>query len=113
MQFYYQTVHKRPLVGGYLSRLPRSVVTAYAADPLLNFLLDASEPDGKIAVGAKLPSGRIIADSLRANGISFVVLDRAAASAMLTQYVEAMALNLVATEGDRSLYVVAPASSAR
>lgn len=113
MQFYYQTVHGRPLVGGYLSRLPTSVVAAYASDPLLNFLLDASEPDGKITVGATLPSGRIVTDSLRANGIAFVVLDRAAAPARLTQYIEAMAWNVVATEGDRSLYVVAPASPAR
>ena len=113
MQFYYQTVHGRPLVGGYLSRLPRSVVTTYANDPLLNFLLDVSEPDGKIAVGTTLPSGRVVADSLRANGIAFVVLDRAAAPARLTEYVKEMGWNLVATEGDRSLYVVAPASPGR
>jgi len=115
MQFYYQTVHQRPLVGGYLSRLPRSVVAAYANDPLLNALLNLSEPDGGADTERQVsfPSESVVADRLRANGIAFVVLDRAAASARLTQYIEAMAWSLVATEGDRSLYVVAPASSAR
>ena len=109
MQFYYQTVHQRPLVGGYLSRLPRSVVAAYAADPLLNVLLDLSERDGRTETAGRVtyPEPSIAADRLRANGIAFVVLDRAAATAALTGYVETvLPLDLVATEGERSLYVV-------
>ena len=114
MQFYYQTVHKRPLVGGYLSRLPKSVVDAYAADPLVNALLDLSEPDGKIAVAAPLPSGQIVAERLRANGIAFVVLDRRHSQAALIEYVEkVLPLTLIASDEERSLYAVAPASPAR
>jgi hypothetical protein len=114
MQFYYQTVHGRPLVGGYLSRLPRSVVAAYASDPLLNALLDLSERDGRIAVGATLPSERIAAERLRADGIAFVMLDRRLSPAALIEYVEKMLpLTLIASDEERSLYAVAPASPAR
>jgi hypothetical protein len=109
MQFYYQTIHKRPLVGGYLSRLPWSVVAAYASDPLVNGLLELSEPLDRSDPGraVPLPDARIAAERLRADGIAFVVLDRAAAPPRLTEYVETvLPLDLVATEGERSLYVV-------
>jgi hypothetical protein len=105
--FFYQTIHARPLVGGYLSRLPPSVVAAYARDPLLNGLLDLSEPGADLDQRTALVDARVAAERLRANGIAFVVLDRAAAPARLTEYVETvLPLDLVATEGERSLYVV-------
>ena len=105
--FFYQTIHARPLVGGYLSRLPASVAAAYARDPLLNGLLDLSKPGADQDPPPALADAGIAAERLRANGIAFVVLDRAAAPARLTEYVETvLPLDLVATEGARSLYVV-------
>ena len=107
--FYYQTIHARPIVGGYLSRLPASVLAFYEKDPLLNGLLELSEP----ADTAEDDQSMVLADAstaaerLRANGIAFVVLDRAAAPARLTEYVETvLPLDVVATEGERTLYVV-------
>ena len=50
---------------------------------------------------------RIAAERFRANGTAFVVLDRAAAPTKLTEYVETvLPLDVVATEGERTLYVV-------
>lgn len=107
MVFFYQTIHARPIVGGYLSRLPASVTVAYARDPLLNGLLDLSEPVSDSDQAPAFVDVRIAADRLRANGIAFIVLDRAAAPARLTEFVETvLPLDLVATEGERSLYVV-------
>lgn len=107
--FFYQTIHGRPIVGGYLSRLPASLLAFYANDPLLNGLLQLSEPaeeDGEDGPPA-LADADAAAERLAANGIAFVVLDRAAAPARLTQYVETvLPLDLVVTEGQRSLYVV-------
>ena len=106
---FYQTIHTRPIVGGYLSRLPASVLAFYANDPLLNGLLHLSEPAGPPEMDGPpaLADASVAAERLRANGIAFVVLDRAAAPARLTEYVETvLPLDLVATEGERSLYVV-------
>jgi hypothetical protein len=76
---------------------------------LLNGLLQLSEPaeeDGEDGPPA-LADADAAAERLAANGIAFVVLDRAAAPARLTQYVETvLPLDLVVTEGQRSLYVV-------
>ena len=105
---YYQTIHARPIVGGYLSRLSASVLAFYANDPLLNGLLQLSE-SATTAESAPptLANAGIAAERLKANGIAFVVLDRASASPRLIEYVEkVLPLALVETEGERSLYVV-------
>ena len=107
--FYYQTIHARPIVGGYLSRLPESVMAYYASDPLLNGLLDLSESadatEGDQSL--TLADASVAAERFRTNGIAFVVLDRAAAPARLTEYVETvLPLELIATEGQRTLYLV-------
>ena len=107
--FFYQTIHARPIVGGYLSRLPASLLAFYANDPLLNGLLQLSEPDGAAEPGRPLAVAdrSTAAERLRANGIAFVVLDRAAAPARLTEYVDTvLPLELIAAEGGRELYLV-------
>ena len=40
---FYQTIHQRPLVGGFIARLPAAVITTYQGDPLLAGLLRLSE----------------------------------------------------------------------
>ena len=73
----------------------------------MNGLLDLSKPGADQDPPPALADAGIAAERLRANGIAFVVLDRAAAPARLTEYVETvLPLDLVATEGARSLYVV-------
>jgi len=106
---FYQTIHARPIVGGYLSRLPASLLTFYANDPLLNGLLQLSESGGAAEADPPLALAdtSLAAERFRANGIAFVVLDRAAAPARLTEYAETvLPLELIATEGERELYVV-------
>jgi hypothetical protein len=104
---YYQTIHQRPLVGGFVARLPRAVALAYERDPLLAGLLRLSERDGAIDAARPLPDRQLAADRLRKNGIAFVVLNRSTASPTLTEYVErVLPLTLVAQEGERSLYLV-------
>ena len=106
LAMYYQTIHGRPIAGGYLSRLSRSITAAHTDDPLLDGLLTLSEPGGAIPA-RPLPDTLTAAERLRVDGIAFVVLDRASASAGLVEYVEkTMPLTLVVTEGERSLYVV-------
>jgi hypothetical protein len=71
-------------------------------------LLQLSEPGGASEPApTALADASVAAERLRANGIAFVVLDRAVAPARLTEYVErVLPLELIASEGDRQLYVV-------
>jgi hypothetical protein len=104
---FYQTIHRRPLVGGFVARLPRAVTAAYDADPLLAGLLRLSEREGPVDAARPLPNRRLAVDRLREIGIAFVLLNRSAASPALTEYVEnVLPLTRIAQEGERSLYLV-------
>jgi hypothetical protein len=104
---FYQTIHRRPLVGGFVARLPRAVTAAYEDDPLLAGLLRLSEREGPVDEARPLPDRQLAADRLREIGISFVMLNRSAASPSLAEYVEnVLPLMRIAEEGERSLYLV-------
>jgi hypothetical protein len=105
---FYQTIHERPLVGGFLARLPQSLIDAYEQDPLLAAFLRLSSRVPSVHIGDPLPDRSAAAARLRANGISFLVLNRRAASSELTSYVEhVLPVQLVAEADGRSLYLVA------
>jgi hypothetical protein len=105
---YYQTIHQRPLTGGFVARLPRAVEAAYSNDPLLSALLRLSARNRPWNdVEATLPDRLLAADRLRENGIAFVVLNRRTASRELVDYVQrTLPLTRIADDDERSLYVV-------
>jgi hypothetical protein len=105
---YYQTIHQRPLVGGFVARLPRAVDAAYSLDPLLSALLRLSARS-RLRSGAEAPlPDRVVAtDRFRHNGIAFIMLNRRTASPELVDYVErTLPLTRIADDDERSLYVV-------
>lgn len=105
---YYQTIHGRPIVGGFVARLPPSVLAAYGADPLVAGLLRLSNPTADSHAAAPLPDRESAAALLRQDGIRFVVLNRATASSALIDYVvHSLPLTRIEDEGQRSLYVTA------
>lgn len=100
----YQMIHRRPIIGGVVSRMSPSIVTGYAADPLIDGLLALS---GREAPSRPLPSRAAASGLLAKDGIAFVMFNREFASAELVEYVEGeMPLTLIANEGERSLYIV-------
>jgi hypothetical protein len=102
----YQIIHRRPIVGGVVSRMSPAIVAAYTDDPLIDGLLALSE---RQKPPRPLPARTAAADLLAKNGIMFVMLNRELASPELIEYVELqMPLTLVATDSDRSLYALAP-----
>ena len=102
---FYQTIHQRPIVGGFVARLPRSVTTAYREDVLLDALLTLSS--GNASGVPPMPERRLASDKLREDGIRFVILDRTKSSPALINYVdEVLPLTLVGEAEGRSLYVV-------
>ena len=101
----YQTIHGRPMTGGFVARLPPSTLRAYEQDALLAALLKLSSPEENRAT--VLPDPTAAAERLRAHGISFVMLNRRLSPPALVEYVTgALPLQLVAKDEERSLYLV-------
>jgi hypothetical protein len=100
----YQMIHRRPIVGGVVSRISPSNLAGYAADPLIDGLLALS---GRQTPSKPLPNRAEAASLLAQDGIAFVMLNRELASTELIEYVDVqMPLTLIASEGERSLFVV-------
>jgi len=103
---FYQSIHERPIVGGFVARLPESVLAAYRADPLLGALLGLSDSGPGRRDAQALPDRSLAADMLQRDGIRFIMLNRSTASSALIEYVErVLPLERVAQDSDRTLYI--------
>lgn len=103
---FFQTRHHRPLLGGFVARLPRSLVQRYRDLPIVGTLLRLSsgEKPGDDATSIERRQAAAVLASL---GIRYVVLNRAAASPDLVAYVrDVLPLRQVAADGDRVFYIV-------
>ena len=102
----HQTIHERPIVGGFVARLPPAITRSYEKAPVVGSLLRLSS-GGKISdldVALTPPEA---AAALTSAGIAFIVLDTRRASAELTEYVQSkIALRRVAEEDGRIFYEV-------
>ncbi len=78
-RLYYQTAHGRPMVGGYLSRIPDRIIEAYRNEPVLRRLValqnDPAAPPALEGAAFEAWAGRW--------GIAWVVLERDRASSTL------------------------------
>lgn len=101
-----QTFHEKPLVGGYISRLPSHRVESYRQLRFFRLLLDLSE---RRHVSASRMEKGIEAAHAEAPGlnIGYVIVDTGRASAQLVSFASS-ALNLqqIATDGTQALYIV-------
>lgn len=101
---YYQTVHEKPIMGGYLSRLPKNRVARYRARRVMSVLMDLSE--GLPLAPARLERAILRARENRAeHNIGYVVMDSSRCSPELTAFAErAFDLAFVAADGPFRLY---------
>jgi hypothetical protein len=101
---FFQTFHEKPLVGGYLSRLPDGQVERYRKVRVLRVLMRLSEGravDAEMKAGA-LETARADAEKLR---VGYVVVNRSRTSDELLEFArEAFAMRLVAADGEWELY---------
>lgn len=86
---WYQTIHERPMTGGFVARMPASTVRAYTEHPLLSTLLalSSSTPPSE---AVRLPDGEEAQRALRALDIRFIVLNRQTAPPALANWVDAV-----------------------
>jgi hypothetical protein len=102
----HQTLHERPIVGGFLARLEPRVARDYAAMPVVGSFLRLSS-GGKLSDEPGVMTPREAASSLASAGIAFVVLDTRTASADLIQYVESrIVLRRIGEQDGRIFYEV-------
>jgi hypothetical protein len=101
---YFQTVHEKRLIGGYLSRLPDDAIPRYRRHPLVRVLLRLSErraldPGMEEAALAAAPE---FAHRMQ---VGYVVLDTGVSSPALSAFVKkAFPLSPITVEGPFELY---------
>jgi hypothetical protein len=103
---FYQTVHEKQLVGGYVSRLPRAAREQYRSMPVIGLLMDLSE--GQTVLRDRIDAAIRRAHERRAfYNIGYVVFDRSKASQPLMDFARAaFDLQYIAKDGDFELYSV-------
>ncbi len=100
----HQTVHQKPVIGGYLSRIPADSQRFHLANPVLSVLADLSE--GRIPPDDRLATARAAApDFVRQANLGYVVVDTSRTPAALHEFaVGAFSLTRVSTSEQYVLY---------
>jgi hypothetical protein len=105
---FYQTVHHKPLVGGYLSRVSRRRVRQFRELPVLDALVTLSE--ARPLTAEQRAAAFAARDTFLARArLGYVVIDRARATPDLIGFAtELFALRRIDGDGRRELYRPAP-----
>ena len=82
-----QPVYQRPVTGGFLARLPPSVVAEYKNDPLLAAWLRLSGARREVVPDAPLPDRQSATKQLHADGIAYLMLNKRTIGQALREYV--------------------------
>ncbi len=102
----HQTIHERPIVGGFVARLQPSIARTYDATPVIRSFLHLSA-GGQVSNDDLLLTRSQAAAHLASLGIAFIVLDMRRASADLIHYVDSnIALHRLGAEDGRVFYEV-------
>jgi hypothetical protein len=101
---YYQTVHEKPIMGGYLSRLPRTDVKFYQRRRVTRVLMDLSE--GMPVSAARWADAVLRAKETRSElNVGYVVVDVDRTPEPLVEFArQAFDLRLLAVDGGFALY---------
>lgn len=98
---YFQSVHRKPIVGGYVSRIPPSIRQTFTDSPVLQALLKLSAGDVR---GAPNVTGDDVRDFMRRAGVKYVAIDTRIATAQVRSLVLSMPLTLLGRDERRQLY---------
>lgn len=103
---YYQSIHGKPMVGGFVGRLSARIKAEYHESVFLQTLLDLSST--KEVPEPVLANSRTAGETyLRQYGIRYVVLNTRLASPALQKYVASLPwLRLAQSDAERQLYVI-------
>jgi hypothetical protein len=96
----FQTVHRHPIAGGFIARLPPHVRQRYVDDPVLSALIELSA--GR---SAAVPACEQAVAALTAAGFRYVVLNRTEAPEGLLAYVTQLPLTTLAASAGGNLHL--------
>jgi hypothetical protein len=99
---YYQTLHGRPIVGGYTGRIPPSVRARFHNAPVLDTLLKLSGG----STDAPLVNGTIAREFLKSTGVRYVVVETRLATPAVSSFVASMQLRQVAGDRFRRVFMI-------
>jgi len=101
---YFQTVHEKRLIGGYLSRLPDEAIPRYRQHPLIRVLLRLSEGRA-LEPGMEDEALAAAPEFVRRMQVGYIVLDAGMVSPELAAFAKkAFPLSQVTAEGPFELY---------
>jgi hypothetical protein len=105
---WFQTIHQRPIVGGFVARLPRETADRYRQFPVLGSLLRLSS--GETLTDAEIEGDRLIANQVSSLGFGYVLVNRARSAGALEAYVDRVLPSPpIAEDADYALYEVTTA----
>jgi hypothetical protein len=102
---YYQTIHGKPIAGGFVARMAPSLQARVEASPFMRALIDLSSGHG-LADEAGRTAGAEARQTLATRGIRFVVVNVRTASPEMRAFVSQMPLRLLSRDEERELYEV-------
>lgn len=100
--FLHQTIHGRPILSGYVSRLSPVLRARYRDSAVLEALLRLSAGERP----SSLPEPQAVTDVLRSSGVAYVVVDERTASAPLLEFVSILPLRLIDEDDQRQLFAL-------
>ena len=101
---YYQSIHHKPIVGGYTSRISPVTLADYNNSPVLNALMRLSASNEPIVLPPD--AGKQATDFLKSRGVRYVVINTEKANAAVRQYVGLMSLRLVSSDRTHQLFEI-------
>lgn len=105
---YFQTVHGKPLIGGYLSRVSPRRIAEIRQEPLLDALITLSE-GGSLAVDRERALIDAAPEFIRRAHLGYIVIDNTRTPPRLRNFaVQALRLHHVTGEGAFDLFVPEP-----
>lgn len=103
----YQTQHQKPLVNGYLSRLPRRVYDRVGDDPFLGPLSVLSD-GGMLDDDALAAAADAWPAFARRTSVGYVVVDTSLAPSLVQRFIASLPLRRVDSDGSVVLYDARP-----
>jgi hypothetical protein len=103
---FYQTISEKPMLGGFIARLPERVKSWYQHAPVISAVLQLSDPRCPSDWSPEPVTAHQAYDALTAASVRYVVLNRASSSPRLLAYVSSWPMTRVAADSGRELYVL-------
>ncbi|HSC27334.1 MAG TPA: hypothetical protein VLD67_08675 [Vicinamibacterales bacterium] len=104
---WHQTIHERPMIGGFAARVPPSIGERYQHMPIIRSLLRLSAGQRAVDEDLKATRGEA-ARALQQAGVRFVVLNHRTAPQELARYAARLPLQVIEADEVRTLYTVEP-----